>query len=1005
MKIISLNKGYHAFILGLLLWCSHMHANYLRPDTVSIPFQAIINGTVADKQGPLPGVNITVKGTSKGTITDEQGRYNIDGEVGEVLIFSFMGYTTQEITISSNVLNVMLSEDSKQLEEVVINAGYYSVKDKERTGSIARVTAKEIETQPVTNALAALQGRMAGVNITQTTGMPGGGFDIKIRGLNSLRNDGNSPLFIIDGVPYASDPIGSNYTMGPKPGATSPLNSINPGDIESIEVLKDADATAIYGSRGANGVVLVTTKKGRAGKTTFTATATGGLSSISKFSDLMDTRQYLQMRRQAYANDGITQYPANAYDVNGTWSQDRYTDWQEELAGRTASFNALQASLSGGSETTQFVLNGNYNRETTVFPGDFRYSKGNLHSGINHRSTDSRFRMSFSANYTVQDNDLPSTDLLREAMILAPNAPALYRSDGSLNWENGTFENPLRNLEGKFISSTKDLMANTSLSYDIAEGLQAKAALGYTDIRHRELVTSPSTMYNPAYGLGSESSLAMASTTSRSSWIAEPQLRYAAEFGPAKLELLAGATFQEQKNNLLTHMGYGFVSNQLIDNPASASLFSVLESTETQYRYQAFFGRANLNWDRRYLLNLTGRRDGSSRFGPDNRFATFGAVGAAWIASEEDFIKEGMPWISFAKIRSSYGTSGSDQIGDYQYLDTYSLTGMPYGGIAGLQPSRLYNPAFGWETNTKFEAALELGFLKDRIYATLAWYRNRSSSQLVGIPLPGTTGFPSIQSNLDAVVQNTGLEITISTKNIIGEKLTWSTDINFSRARNELRSFPGLKGSTYENQFVIGAPLNIVRVYHATGVDPQTGLYQFQDANSDGTIDAINDKVYTKDLNPEFFGGIRNTLTYGPLSLDFLFQFVKQQNFNERFGGLLPGTMSNQPASLAGNWQAPGDSSGVQRFSSGADAQAFQAQTLYSQSDAVISDASYVRLKNVSLTFDLPKEWTKGFRCKLSLQGQNLLTLTNYKGADPEFRISGFIPPLRVYSSSIQISF
>lgn len=968
--------------------------------------QQTITGTVTYDRMPLLGVTVSVKDRPTNTLTNAEGRFSLAAAPGDTLIFSSIGFITQTLILTSyDPLNITLQEDTTPLKEVTVNAGYYKVKDKERTGSIAKITAKDIEDQPVSNVLATMQGRMAGVNIIQQSGMPGGGFDLQIRGQNSLRPEGNSPLYVIDGVPYAADAIGSDATSGHLPNLTSPLNSLNPGDIESIEVLKDADATAIYGSRGANAVVLLTTKRGKAGKTRFTGSYARGSAQVTRFLDLMDTAQYLAMRRDAYANDGLTAYPADAYDVNGKWDPTRYTDWQQELLGGTAAITQVQASLSGGSAQTQFLLSGNYNKETTVFPGEYQYQKGNVHANMNHESTDKRLKAVFSSSYTAQNNRMPTVDFMQAARTLAPNAPALYDAAGNLNWEDGTFNNPLQTLKTDYKGRTADLIANAVLSYRLFTGLELKSSFGYTDLKHTELKTQPSTMYNPAYGLDSASSVVIDNHTNRNSWIVEPQLNYSFTLGGATIDLLAGSTLQQRTGQQTVYLGYGFASNSLIENPASAGYFAVLQSGESVYKYQAFFGRVNANYKGRYILNATGRRDGSSRFGTNNRFATFGAVGAAWVFSEEATLKNNVGFLSFGKLRASYGTAGSDQLGDYQYLDTYSSSGMNYQGTNGLMPTRLFNPNFGWEMNRKLEVALEAGLFKDRVFLTVAWYRNRSSSQLVGLPLPGTTGFTAIQGNLDAVVQNRGVELTLRTVNLGSSRLSWITSLNLSVAKNELLSFPDLEGSPYSNQFVVGEPLNIIKTYHYTGVNPQTGVYEFTDVNGDGVLAAADDKVFIKDLNPKYFGGLHNQLKYGGVQLDFLFQFVKQEGFTEGYSAPLPGTMANQPASFAAHWQNVGDTGPYQIYSSGANAEALAANDRYSQSDAVIGDASYIRLKNIALTFDLPKRWTKYFGCRLGLQAQNLLTITSYKGADPEFKAPGFMPPLRVITTSLQLTF
>ena len=460
MKNISFYKGGSAFwyliLFGLSLSYTPAPAKTILRQLQSQPQQSQISGTITDDTSPLPGVTISIKGkATTGTISDLNGKYILTALPNDILVFTFIGFKTITIPINGrSILDIQMQEDATALQEVKINAGYYSVKESERTGSIARITAAAIENQPVTNVLAAMQGRMAGVSIIQTTGVPGGGFDIKIRGQNSIRTDGNAPLYIIDGVPYATDPIGYNQTASTFPSVTSPLNSINPATIESIEVLKDADATAIYGSKGANGVVLITTKRGKSGKTTVNVKSTTGVGTVTKFMKLMNTEQYLAMRRQAFSNDRITTYPQSAYDVNGTWDQNRYTDWQKEFIGGTAQFNDVQGVLSGGSNKTQFLLSSTYHTETTVFPSDFIYKKGGAQFNMNHSSEDNKFKFTFSTGYNLQNNDQPAFDLTASSRSLAPNAPALYNDAGDLNWENGTWQNPLRFMVAKFKSKT-----------------------------------------------------------------------------------------------------------------------------------------------------------------------------------------------------------------------------------------------------------------------------------------------------------------------------------------------------------------------------------------------------------------------------------------------------------------------------------------------------------------------------------------------------------------------
>ncbi|MFH6961671.1 SusC/RagA family TonB-linked outer membrane protein [Flavobacterium plurextorum] len=1007
MKNLSLNKGRPSclciFIYALLL-SNQISANELTFRSYTKQSQQQITGTVTDALGPLPSVTVMVKGTALSTVTDEKGNFSITANSTDILVFSFIGYATQEILIGNKTsFNIVLAEDSTQLKEVTINAGYYKVKDKERTGSIERITAKDIEIQPVTNAIAVLAGRMPGVTVTQASGVAGASFDITIRGINSLRADGNTPLYIIDGVPYSTESIGLGSTNTVQPGTTSPLNNINPADIESLEVLKDADATAIYGSRGANGVVLITTKKGKIGKTQIFGSYSKGSGQVTRFMDLMNTQQYLAMRDEAYANDGYSEPPFWAYDVNGTWDRNRYTDWQKELLGRSADFTQIRAGLSGGSENTQFLMSSNFNKETTVFPGDFAYKKGNVHATLSHKSDNGKFNITFSGSYTFQDNNQPSADLTTAAWTLAPNAPSLYDEDGKINWEDGTFSNPISKLQGSSKTKTFDLVANSVISYAIMPSFLAKVNLGYTDLTHNESSTFPSTIYDPSWGLGSESSYIFYGDAARRSWIIEPQLSYDKVWGKFKTQFLAGSTFQRTYNQVQAMGAYGFPSNKLLYNPAAATTLTILGNDISEYKYQAFFGRVNINYGGRYILNLTGRRDGSSRFGPGNRFAWFGAMGAAWVFTEEEWLQH-QNFLSFGKLRASYGSTGSDQIGNYQFLDTYTPSGNGYNGIGGLQPTLLYNPNFGWETNRKGEIALETGFFNDRVFFTWAWFNNRSSNQLVGTPLPGTTGFDSIQANLAATVENSGVELSLRTANYKSENFSWTTTINISFLKNKLLEFPGLEDSTYANQYVIGKPLNIVKLYHFTGLNPETGVYTFEDYNGDGIISASEDKQMVADLNPKYFGGIGNEFQYKSWQLDFLFQFVKQDNYAASYMLPTPGGMTNQSTDVIIHWTQPGDTSGVQPYTSGTNAEVTNAHYQFIASDGVIRDGSYVRLKNLSLSYGLPKDWFKG-ECRLFLRGQNLLTFTKYKGADPEFRAVGTLPPLRVITGGIDFRF
>src|SRR5690606_27560370 len=380
-----------------------------------------------------------------------------------------------------------------------------------------------------------------------------------------------------------------------------------------IEVLKDADATAIYGSRGANGVVLITTKKGNKETIQFSVSLNAMVSNASRFMKLMNTEQYLQMRRSAYANDGITEYPANAYDVNGTWDPDRYTDWQKKFIGNTAVSQNSRFSVGGGSANTQYLFSAGYRKDETVYGGDFGYDRKNVMLQVNHSSSNGRFSFSSNINGGFQNNRLMSTDLGRD-MFMAPNAPSLYMPDGALNWEDNTFENPMAKLNSKYSSQIADWIGNASFDYKITPVIKASLSTGFTMGNSKEKRTRPSSIYNPAYGVTPEFSMVSTSDASRNGWIIEPKISGDHDLGNNKLSFIVGSTFEERRNELLSLVADNFTSNYFIDNLSAAVNQRIIRDSETLYRYMAFYGRLNYTVNSKYILDLTGRRDGSSRF-------------------------------------------------------------------------------------------------------------------------------------------------------------------------------------------------------------------------------------------------------------------------------------------------------------------------------------------------------------------------------------------------------
>jgi TonB-dependent starch-binding outer membrane protein SusC len=962
------------------------------------------HGEVLDEQGhAIVGATVMIEG-GRSVITDKDGSFDFTELTGNITItITHVGYESKTIQVNnrSNLL-IKLKQFVNKLDEIQIIA-YGTTTRRFNTGDVSTVKAEVIEEQPVSNPLAALEGRVSGLVITQQTGVPGGAYTVQIRGQNSITN-GNYPLYIVDGVPFPSTSLASIYTSGVI-GYGSPFSNINPADIESVEILKDADATAIYGSRGANGVILITTKKGKSGKALINASVYFGGGKVTRTMDQLKTEPYLQMRRQAFSNDGANPDISNGdYDLL-TWDTTRYTNWEKVLIGSTANILDAQASVSGGDKNTQFFIGGGYHQEGSVFSGSFVDKKPSFHFNIGYQSPDQNFNLNFSGSYVVDNNNLPAQDFTYQSLILAPDAPPVHDSAGKINWTPG-FDNPFSYLQMTYNSNTTNLIGNLVLSYMILPGLQLKANLGFSNMQMNETQLSPLSSINPIYNYISGSSFF--ANGSLKTWIAEPQIIYTKTYNSGKLNIILGSTFQEDIRNGQTIYATGFPSDALLENMAAASSINVFSQSYSQYKYNGFFGRINYNWNDKYVFNLTGRRDGSSRFGPGKQFANFGAIGVAYIFSSEKWVQKNLGFLSFGKLRGSYGITGNDQIGDYQFYSTYAPTFYPYNGNSGLMPNNLYNQNYGWETNTKWEAGIELGFFKDHLFANFSFFHNRSSNQLVGYPLPTITGFTYIQSNLPAIVQNTGLEIELSSVNVKTGFFSWKTSFNLSIPRNKLIAYPNLSSSSYSNIYIVGKSLQTAKLFHFLGVDNKTGINNFEDVNGDGQITYPEDLTSYKAREQQYYGGIQNVFQYKNWKLDFFFQFVKQTGYNYLNGYYTtPGMTGNQPTIVMNRWQKPGDQTNIQQFTQtyGDVANAYFNDVT---SDNIISNASYIRLKNISISYSFGAAGqTKGVfeNCRVFILGQNLLTITNYLGMDPENLSITNLPPLKILTAGVQFTF
>jgi TonB-linked SusC/RagA family outer membrane protein len=1002
----------------------------VKPKVAEVPATAVvvapqndIQGRVVDSAGnPLEGASIQVKGTKIVVASDRHGRFEIKNvDAGEMLEISYTGYQSREVKIISGQLDltIQLTISNNPLDEIQIIA-YGATTQRLNTGNVTTINAKEIEQQPVDNPLLALEGRVPGMFITQSNGLPGSGVLVRIQGQNSIQ-EGTDPLYVIDGVPIASQMlattsggIGGILGTSGGVGVGNPLSYINPNDIESISILKDADATSIYGSRAANGAVLITTKKGKIGGAKLDINLQQGYGAVTRRIGLMNTPEYLQMRHEALLNDGLTPGPTD-YDINGLWDTTRYTDWQKVLLGGSAHYTNLNGSVSGGNLLTQYLIGASYHRETTVFPGDFADQKGSVHFNIASGSGNQRFKIQLTGFYLFDNNQLPGLDLTTNAVSLAPDAPALYKPDGTLNWmpdANGvsSWGNPLAPDYIVYHNNTSNLVGNALLSYQLLRGLTLKSSFGYTNLQTNELEGLPIISQAPEYQPYATRT-AYYSYSTINTWIIEPQLEYKRNLGENRIDLLAGATIEQNNDNGLNMTGSGYNSDSALPDIHSASTVLINSTILSTYKYNAAFGRFNYSYNDRYILDITVRRDGSSRFGPQTQFHNFGSLGGAWIFSEENFFKNDQKWISFGKVRGSYGTTGSDQIGDYQFMNLYQPipANVPYQGISALGPIGLTNPYLEWEETRKLQFGLDIGMFKNSILFTVNYNHNRSSNELLYYPLPSITGFGGITENLPATIQNAGWEMTLNTKNVNTKEFSWNSSINLTIPRNKLVAFPNLQNSSYAETYIIGQPVSIRKTFVFDGVNPSTGTYQFDSKGGPTSSPAYGtDQTAIVNTLPKFYGGFQNSFRYKGFELEFLFQFVRQVGSNYYFGKLIPGAFfggnGNEPVSVLSRWQQPGDITSIQRYTSGFSL--FGPYFYATGSNRAFSDASFIRFKNLSFSWYLPSKWQQRVRLqnsRLFINAQNLFTITRFDGMDPENQSVSALPPLRIITAGLQV--
>lgn len=996
---------------------------------------ADVSGKVINVEDePVAGVMIQVKGNEKKvTVTNGDGEYLLRKvEASSILVVSGVNIEGTEVPVNGqNKMDIRVKGKTGKLDEVQVIA-YGKSSQRFSLGPVISVKANEIEKQPINNPLLALSGRVPGLVVTPANGLAGGGVTVRIQGRNNLDNTlvGSDPFIVIDGVPYASQNLSTFKGGGDLPilGSSSddglnsasrfgsPLAFINPADIESITVLRDADATAIYGSRAANGAILISTKKGKVGSIKTDINLQYGWGKVPQKMDLLNTQQYMEMRREGKFNDGA-QVRQTDYDLRGVWDTTRYTDWQEELIGGAANYTRTTAGVSGGAESVQYLVSATYGKETTVFPGNFANAFGALHFNLSASSKNSRLKVQLGGSFMSNSNKLPSMDYTSIALNLAPVAPPLYNTDGTLNWApdpitgRSTWYNPISRQGNLFETKTDNLIGNGSIIYQLFPGLEIKGTFGYTSTSSNQFITSLDITEKPEFR-DDRLRFATFSYNTSKTWIVEPQITWASIFGPHSLNFLVGTTFQYQNNDGRGFMAFGHASDLLLRDMLAGGLSSSgIDINE--YKYNAIFGRLNYMFHSKYLLNFSARRDGSSRFGPKSQFSNFGAIGVGWIFSEEKFMRKIIPALSFGKFRASYGLTGNDQIGNYLFMNLYTagFTGIPYQGASSSSTTGLPNPYLAWEETRKFQIGIDLGFLKDRLLITTNYYRNRSSNSLTKISMPFVTGYNSLVTNLPALLQNSGWEFTLSSSSIKLGLIKWSSNLNVTFPRSKLIRFPGLDMSPLNGSMKIGDPLNSIYTYRYARVNSESGIYTVYD--KDGTTTStptLDDISVVLNSSLRWYGGIQNSFQYKRFSIDFLFQYNRRYATHVyRLTGT-PGRFSvgnaltiygNQPAEVMNRWQKVGDDRPYEKFSSTGSG------LNYDVGDFNFKNASFLRLKNVSLSYSLADNLITKIGLKHArffINAQNLFTISPYNGLDPETLSVGSVPSLRVIVFGLQAS-
>ena len=948
----------------------------------------VVKGQVTDKNGDaVIGATVKVKNAQTGTVTYFNGNFSLSVQKAGTLVVSYIGYLAKEVAFNpGQTLNISIEEDATALDEVVV-VGYGVQKKSDVTGSVTSINKDRLSKLPVTNVLQAVQGAAAGVTISQGSSIPGDAPSALVRGRNSI-NAGTGPYIVVDGIPIS------------KSGGS--LNDINPSDIESMEILKDASATAIYGTNGANGVILITTKHGKDGKPSVSYNGYIGIEDFAHKMDFCNGSQITQRYKDYVAqNPGETMYNDFVKNQNEAEAQaaGRETDWLYDMVSQTGIIQDHNVTVNGGAEKIKYFISGDYMSQKGVLKG-FNYKRYSLRMNIDADVTD--YLKIGTNSYIVSHNRDGGRVNFLMAEAMSPYGK-VYEDNGSYciypMYTESLFFNPMRDVNQDHERRQWNINLNGYADINFGniwkplDGLRYKFNFGYSFVPRRE------NYYNGAEqnDLNGYGYIFNAETQS---YTAENILTYAKDFGKHHFDLTALYASSRKKYHDNTAAASKFINDELLWHNLGGGGTQTAKSYTDLYTTVSQMGRLNYSYDSRYLFTFTVRRDGSSVFGEDNKYGTFPSVALGWNIANEKFMEKTQGWLNNLKLRLSYGKAGNEAIGVYETLAKMSNAAITMDGqsATALYPSsRMGNSGLGWETTKTFNIGIDFGLLNNRINGNIDFYTSTTTDLLLQRNLPKISGYSNVYMNMGKTA-NKGLEVTINSKNIVTKDFTWGTNLVWSWNKNEIKDLYGDEKSDIGNRWFIGEPISVIYDYEMVGIwqkdeiergdhlkwDPQAqpGDVKLRDVNGDGKIDPNDDKTIQGQTTPKWIGGLTNTFTYKNLSLSIFIQTVQGLKRNNSLLAMASDEMGRRNSTTEiGYWTESNPSNEYRSLS----------KTSNRWGYGFPCDASFTRIKDITLSYQFPTQITNALRISaltVYASARNLATFTSWKGWDPESDIT-----------------